>query len=218
MRKCIYIATVVLFSLGGCQQVTQSFKDTFKNTEGSTGRDTISNTAQGMVHLQLNPGTGQRTDYVQDTDYLQTAENQLQALPEFKGKTVMLYELVYFYGTGQIDVYVQNPDEPKYIDAYHYEGGSWGAPQPKQLSKREEEGIPAKIFPLQDFSFSTAAKVLHAYNEKAQSITGAKREQTVYYIHSSTYTSWYPIGINGTREKWTILFNEDGSMKSFERD
>ncbi|WP_293305461.1 hypothetical protein [Pedobacter sp. UBA5917] len=144
---------------------------------------------------------------------LALAEEQLKRLPQYRNKEIMVYQSVHFYDNGSINLMLQHPVNPKYVDAYEYRDGAWSAPKP--VLARD---IERRTFPLSGMHFEDARKVLKIYNEKAVQIEGAKPTTSVYISIWDENMRWFPAGINGTRERFDIQFNRDGSLKSFRQE
>lgn len=184
----------------GCQQVSQSIRETF-NTQPE---EQIFSTDDERI-----------AGFVSDGEALARAEQQLRELPQYRSKPIYLYADVHFYDDGRILAKLQHPENPEYVDAYEYAGGKWSDPQPVQLSVRDK--LQDKLVALDSVPFRTVATITQNYNEKASTIEGAAQTDHVYLIIHYGITSWYPNQIDGSRELWYIYFRRDGSVASFRR-
>nr|WP_199158420.1 hypothetical protein [Pedobacter sp. ASV2] len=151
--------------------------------------------------------------FLNDITQLQEAETALKQLPQYVDKEIFIYQTAYFYDDGRINIKLQHPTNPKYVDNYEYKDGKWSAPKPEQLSVREK--MEDKLISLNKISFTSAARVNKIYNEKAAQIEGAKPNSSVYIYISDGAVRWYPLSISGSRERYSIEFNNDGSLKRF---
>lgn len=144
---------------------------------------------------------------------LALAQEQLKRLPQYQSKEIMVYQSVHFYGDGSINLMLQHPVNPKYVDAYKYQDEVWSAPKPVLATD-----IERKTFPLSKMHFEDARKVLKIYNEKATQVEGAKPATSVYISIWDENMRWFPQSINGNRERFDIQFNNDGTLKSFRKE
>jgi hypothetical protein len=144
---------------------------------------------------------------------LEKAEDKLRSLPWYKNKEIVLYESVHFYDDGSINLALQHPDNPKYVDAYQYKDGAWSSPKPVLA-----RNIERRTFPLNKMHFADARKVIKIYNEKAAGIEGAAPTSDAYITIWDDGMRWNPSSINGSRDRYDIQFNTDGTLKSFRQE
>jgi hypothetical protein len=229
MKKSITLIICCSFFLS-CEQISKSINDTIKpndtlvKTESETSKDsqsdvqTIINT---VIETNISTHTQQHTeskniDLLTNITELKKAEDALKKLPQYSGKEIFVYSILYFYNDGNINIMLQHPKNPKYIDTYDYKDGNWSEPKPVQLSVRDN--IQSRLIPLNKISFINVAKVTEIYNKKAQEIEGAKPITSAYISISDNQMNWYPTNINGSRERYSIQFNDDGTLKTFRQD
>lgn len=141
------------------------------------------------------------------------AQEKLKQLPQYQGKEIFLYESVHFYQDGSINLALQHPTNPAYVDAYRYQHGEWSAP--KAVLARN---IARRVFPLSKINFADAHKVVSTYNEKAAQVEGAEPATTVYISIWDGSIRWFPGSIAGSRVRYDIQFNTDGTLKSFRQE
>ncbi len=208
MKKVIYI--IVFASLFSCEQITKSINDTLKPNDSLAAKE-IENTATVSVQSAKI-----ETNLLTDAATLKKAEEELKKLPQYKGKEMFVYSTLYFYNDGRINVLLQHPENPKYIDTYEFKDGKWSEPIPVQLSVHDD--IKGRLVSLDKISFVNAAKVAQIYNEKAEEVEGAQPTTSVYISIWKNEIKWFPTTINGSRERYSIQFNEDGSLKEFKQD
>lgn len=143
---------------------------------------------------------------------LALAQERLKKLPQYRNKEIIVYQSVHFYGNGSINLMLRHPVNLQYADAYEYRDGEWSLPKP--VLARDIEG---RTFPLSRMHFEDAWKVIKIYNEKAAQIEGAVPTNSVYISIWDNDMRWFPRSINGTRERFDIQFNDDGTLKSFRK-
>lgn len=144
---------------------------------------------------------------------LEKAEDQLKNLPRYRNKEILLYQSVHFYDNGSINLMLQHPVNPKYIDAYEYRDGAWSAPKPVLATD-----IERRTFPLDEIHFADAHRVIQVYNDRAAQVEGAKPTSDAYITIWDNRMRWAPRTINGTRERYDIQFNNNGTLKSFRQE
>ncbi|MCC9061453.1 hypothetical protein [Flavobacterium piscisymbiosum] len=234
MRKLI-ILLICCQLLLSCEQVTKTIDETFKpndtlvqkekekeNTIPETTVNTqidveqiiktaIETHSVGHIHTE-----GKNVNFLTDTNELEKAEEALRKLPQYAGKEIFIYSTLYFYNDGLINVMLQHPTNPKYVDIYDYKDGKWSEPKPLQLSVRDE--VQKRLVSLNKIKFVNVAKVTSTYNEKAKEIEGAKPLTSAYVSIWDNKMRWYPSSINGSRERYSIQFNDDGSLKAFKQE
>jgi hypothetical protein len=167
---------------------------------------------------------GYTSKMVSNGNELDQAKQAFKELPRFKGKKINLYKTISFYDDGRIYLTVQDPDTPSHINGYQYHlhkaGGRWTNDGPYKLDHTDYP-LQNGLFPLDSFSFSTAAKIVTAYNAKARTVGSNETLDMVEYDHYfAGRGNWnYEEKINGgtNREgvEYKILFKDDGSIKYF---
>ncbi|RYD97491.1 MAG: hypothetical protein EOP54_10735 [Sphingobacteriales bacterium] len=154
-----------------------------------------------------------------DVALLEKAEAELRAMPKFSGKDMQVFQNVNFYKDGRITIALQDPGKPENIDEYHFSDGKWGAPQAVQISGSGK--MDDNVWPLSKIKFSTVATVYKNWNEKAQSLEGgANKELTsidlLFWVPSQE-VRWSTSNVETDREKYSIEYNLDGSVKEFKK-
>lgn len=215
---------VLLTVFTACDGITKSIKDTLNNSSTATEEQENADDTQSETNSFTHPddrsekkkARGVANDFIHDTEALGKAEEALKNLPRFKGKKIRLYSDVHFYDDGRVMLSVQHPDNPEYIDAYEYDDGAWSEPKPVQISVRTN--IESKLFDLDKITFKTVATIANNYDEKAKTIEGAKPANHVYGVIWGSNFVWYPRSIDGSRQRFAIDFNLDGSITMFRRE
>jgi hypothetical protein len=233
------------FLFSGCKQVLKSVEETFNPDDAAVNRQSqkpkqnadtytmqivqqqmsisittethTSTTTEHHTSTSTHPPVGRVSKkFLTDTSRLKRAEKALRALPQFAGKEIFIYRSVHFYEDGSIMLMLRHPENPMYADNYWYRDGKWSAPKPAQVSVHDDIG--SKLVSLDKVRFASVAKVAQVYNGKAAEVEGAKPATVVYVSIWDNRMRWFPGTINGTRERYDIQFNEDGSLKSFRQE
>lgn len=235
---------IVMMMCMSCNQFRESIHDTLYGSDTdssykdlSSGQEETSSTTSSSTHLSMSTSTTNTTvveqrngttiiynstktsgdnDFLGNAAKLAAAEHALRELPAFAGKSIHLYRAIHFYEDGRINVTIQHPQNPKYIDEYNYRDGEWEEPKPVQMSVRDN--ISESLISLDDISFASVAAVYRSYSRQAEDIEGAKRLTHIYGIFGGNSITWYPQSINGSREKYFISFTPDGSLKDYHRE
>jgi hypothetical protein len=236
----ITIFAVCSFAFSGCKQITKSVKDTFKPKPNppvvskpaqvqqvidSTTNQAIMQMQQQLtaalskVHItahRTRPVTVKSKDFLTNITELKKAEASLRNLPQYRGKEIFIYQSVHFYDDGSINIMLRHPENPDYVDRYEYQNGAWSKPKPEQLSVNVD--IASRSISLNEVSFTSIANITRLYNEKSAQIEGAKPTTSAYMVVWDKVIRWYPGTINGSRERYSIQFNNDGTLKNFRQD
>lgn len=226
-----------------CNQFSQSIHDTlygsdtdssYKNLPAS--QDEVSTTSSSSTSARMSTSTTTTTttiehrngtiiiqnsrttngDFLSNATALHDAEQALRALPAFAGKNIHLYKAIHFYNDGRINVNIQHPQNPEYVDEYNYSNGKWEEPKPVQLSVHDD--IQQSLISLDNMSFVCASVVYRNYNSKAKDVLGAAPLTHVYGIFGTNTLTWYPRSISGSRERYSISFTPAGGIKDFYRE
>jgi hypothetical protein len=232
MRKLI-ILLICCQLLLSCEQVTKTIEETFKPNDTLVEKEKESPVPETTVNTQIDVqqiiktalethsvththAEGKNVDLLTDIQGLEKAEESLRKLPQYAGKEIFIYSTLYFYNDGLINVMLQHPTNPKYVDIYNYKEGQWSEPKPLQLSVRDE--VQKRLVSLNKIKFANVAKITATYNEKAKEIEGAKPLTSAYVSIWDNKMRWYPSSINGSRERYSIQFNDDGSLRAFKQE
>lgn len=234
MRKLIIVLICCPLFLS-CEQISKSIDDTFKTGDTLVRKETNKPNTETIVNTQIDVQQiiktalethsviqtqqhieGKSVDFLTNTTELEKAEQALRKLPQYAGKEIFVYSTLYFYDSGTINVMLQHPENPKYVDVYEYEDNKWSVPRPLQLSVRDD--VKKRLVSLDKIKFTNVAKLTAIYNKKATEIEGAQPLTSAYVSIWDNEMRWYPTTINGSREKYSIQFNNDGTLKSFKQD
>lgn len=232
MRKLIVVLICCPLFLS-CEQISKSIDDTFRANDTLVQKETKKSDPETTVNTQIDvqqiiktalethsitqaKTEGKNLDFLTNTTELEKAEQALRKLPQYSGKEIFVYSTLYFYDYGTINVMLQHPENPKYVDVYEYKEGRWSEPKPLQLSVRDD--VQKRLVSLNKIKFANVANLTAIYNKKATEIEGAKPLTSAYVTIWDNEMRWYPTTINGSRERYSIQFNNDGTLKSFKQD
>lgn len=234
MKKLIILMICGALFLS-CEQISKSINETFKKNDTVVSKElektnpippentqpdvnaiikTVLETHSTILREHHIESKG--IDFLTNTEGLKKAEESLRKLPQYAGKEIFIYSTLHFYDDGTINVTLQHPENPKYVDAYEFRDNKWSEARPVRLSVRDD--VQNRLVSLNRIPFISAAKVTDIYNKKVQEIEGAKPLTSVYISISDNKIRWYPTTINGSRERYSIQFNEDGTLKTFKQD
>jgi hypothetical protein len=209
------------------EKTTMLFKDLETLQKNKTGNNSKEiqekvNTFLKSIHMSQKvdtipipqPKIKRKQAFFTETE-LERAERELIDLPQYAGKEIHVYQSIHFDGDGRIRLKLQHPENPKYVDDYEYENDKWSAPKPVQTTAGN---IERRLVLLSQISFSTAFKVLETYNQKVLEVEGAKPTTYVYLSFWDGRIRWFPGTINGTRARYSIEFEPNGTLKNFTQD
>lgn len=244
MRLQQLTGIVIVMMFVSCNQFRESIHDTlygsdtdssYKNLSESQEEEVSTTTSGSGAHMSTSTTTTTTTTiehrngttiihnsrttndgFLSDAIALLNAENALRALPAFAGKSIYLYKAIHFYNDGRINVTIQHPDNPEYIDEYNYSNGKWEDPKPVQLSVHDD--IKKALISLDNVNFVCASAVYNNYNRKAREVQGVAPLTHIYGIFDANKLTWYPQSINGSRERYFISFNPSGGVKDYYRE
>ncbi|HWW39285.1 hypothetical protein [Pedobacter sp.] len=206
-----------IFAFLSCRQISKSIDETLNPVDSIadkqkpvTNVSTTTSTTHSIVHRE-----GENIGFLKDSVNLLRAEVLLKKLPQYTGKEIYVYSSASFFDDGRIFIALQHPTNPKYVDNYQYEKGKWTGPKPEQLSVKDD--IKDRLVPLSLMKFVNVARVCRNYNEKASEIEGVKPITHIYFNVWKNRIQWFPNSISGSRERYSIEFNTDGTLKSFKQ-
>ncbi|ASK29060.1 hypothetical protein CEY12_02600 [Chryseobacterium sp. T16E-39] len=239
MKKSIIISISGILLIS-CDQISKSIKDTLKSApvdstayverEEEAPKSPFDpaverqiDQAQRLVntimeknhptHVQ-HPKEGKNTNFLTNEQKLNKAEEALKKLPQYMGKEIFVYSTISFYDDGRIHLMLQHPKNPEYVDNYDYKDGNWSEPTPEQLSVKDD--IKTRLVSLNKIPFSNIARAATIYKEKSSKIEGAEPITNIYISVWKNTLRWYPSSISGSRERYSIELNENGTLKKFE--
>lgn len=231
------LSVILIVGCASCSQFRDSIHDTLYGTQRTTPANSSSSSTAGRimesgsdtVRIEFSTSSSSTTvthsitsssgiaspGFLGNSSRLKAAELSLRKLPAFSRKQIYLYRFIHFYDDGRINVQLQNPENPEYVDEYSYRKGSWETPKPVQLSVHDN--IKKSLVKLDDVDFENAGKIYRHYSAKANNVTGAPPLTHVYAVFDNNTISWYPQSISGSRERYFISFEPNGDLKSFYR-
>ena len=209
--KKYFLTAVVLFSLASCGG---DKKEEVAKTETETPTIADEKPATEAEVVVDAP----KVSLVSDVKKKKKAEAALKELPKFKGKEIMVFQKIHFYGyeANMIVLTLQDPEKPENVDEYKFKDGAWEAPHPVALTG--DGDMSANVFPLSSIKFETVANIQKQLEEKAKSVEGAELDGHIYLILlSSNEKKWYT-NIKGTRESDSGYFKPDGTLREFQKN
>ncbi|XXQ68168.1 hypothetical protein ACKLNO_11315 [Neisseriaceae bacterium B1] len=160
-----------------------------------------------------------------DAAALQKAQDQLQALPQFAGKELNVFQNVLFYDNNykhNIKVDVQDPDKPENIDHYEYsfKDGKWSEPSPVQLSGGGD--MKPNLTPLKDVRFADVAeKFISLYQQtvEKEKLTPklAVPDHVVFVLVVHNQDRFWQAPLDTDRAQMFLRMKPDGTLKSLEK-
>lgn len=220
MRKW-YVFILWAFAFLSCRQISKSIDETINPVDSVAGKQkqdyplSTTSTTTSTTH-SVEHRVGESIGFLSDTLKLLEAEVLLKKLPQYAGKEIFVYSSISFFDDGRIFVALRHPTNPKYVDNYQYEQGRWTDPKPQQLSVTDH--LEDRLAPLSQVSFVNVARISDVFNRKASEIEGAKSANHIYLNIWNNIIKWFPTSISGSRERYSIEFNADGTLKSFKQE
>lgn len=205
-----FLLLVMSIGLYSCQKLTRSIHDTLDGNSKEIAEDNI------VSSVSETSKKDKSVDFMADREALQKAENLLCNRPELKGKEIKIYQTIHFYADYRILLNIQNPDNPDYVDSYSYDDGIWKGPEPVVLSKSDD--VAGNIVNLNQIPFVNANNTYKELVAKLQEIGSKSSSVTVYATTYGNKITWYPRTLSNERSRYSIEFNEDGTLRSFEQD
>lgn len=223
MNMRYILAAALIMGSMSCKPIRQSIHDTLYGSPAKSqpSDNTIRVEQHSSTTVIVNSSSHQERNttgenFLGNAAALAAAENALRNLPAFAGKQIAVYEAVHFYDDGRINLELQHPTRPDYIDTYRFNKGSWQEPAPVQLSVHDD--IKAGLVNLDKVHFTNVANVYNNYRLKAHSIEGVAPLTHIYAIIRGDSITWYPRSISGSRERYFISFTADGSIDRYYRE
>lgn len=211
-QNTITYSLLLATSIGflSCHKLTRSIHDTLNGNSKEIAEN-------NSIHQASETSRKNKDiDFMADRESLQEAENLLRNRPELKGKEINIYQNIHFYSNYRILLKIQNPDNPNYVDSYSYDGEIWKDPEPVVLSKHDD--ITNNIVNLNKIPFVNANNTYQAIVAKMKEIGSQSTDLTVYVNIYKNKITWYPRSLSNERSRYSIEFNEDGTLQSFKQD
>ncbi len=145
---------------------------------------------------------------------IEKAFDALKAMDKFKGKKIMVFQDIHFYGDGRIMLSLADPAKPENIDQYTNKNGSWSEPVPVKLSG--DGKISDNLINLDEIAYKAVPEMMKIADEKAKSIEGGKAGTHIYFAFTPTFnTKLFRTDVEGTRESYGLTFDKDGKLKEY---
>lgn len=209
--RMIFCASVVAFLFAGCNQISQSFKDTFKQPAQGEKQGT-SRMMKRMMNEVLT-----KENYLDNAGYLRGVKQKLEDLPKFKGKSLQVYSDIHFYDDGRVMLSLRDPDILENVDSYTFRDGEWQEPEPVQVSSRVD--LDQQVLSLDSIDFGTVTKLYNYLSKESEKIDGAEDVNHIYLIIRPTLidNQWYS-SVQGARGTYSLRAMLSGEIIKFERD
>ncbi|MCF3111596.1 hypothetical protein LL912_22610 [Niabella sp. CC-SYL272] len=229
--KTIFAYTAALLLFCSCEQISKSFEET-RNPQPkqadlpahATTESHSSSTSSTTTTIESGSGTqaGARSIF-EDAATLDRIQSELENLPQFRGKKLMLYQSLYFYDFqgGRISINIQNPDTTENVDQYVYANGKWEEPTPVKTFGQVQQEVDF-LMPLSQIRLATAKKINDIANEKLKEIPGGKTNGFIYFNYmrikriNKTNAGWY-LQIQGARSDLRLDFDPDGNLQEMKK-
>ena len=205
--KMVSLISAFAFLFAGCNQIAQSFKDTF--TQPAQGEKKETSRMMDEVLTKEN--------YLNNAEYLRAAKQELKDLPKFKGKSLQVYSDIHFYDDGRVMLSLRDPDIPDNVDSYTFRDGEWQEPEPVQVSS--QVNLDQQILSLDSIDFGTVTKLYGYLSKESEKIDGAEDVGHIYLIIRPTLigNQWYS-SVQGPRGTYSLRAMLSGEIIRFERD
>lgn len=162
--------------------------------------------------------TTTKKDFFEDKAALEKAYDDLAKMPNLAGKSLKFFQDIHFYNDGRIKIAIQEPNKPENIDEYNYKNGTWGQPEPLQITG--DGDMSANVAPFNKETFARVADIRKTWLEKQKEVEGSTNPLTHVYLNllvSSGDVVWYTETMQGTRSQYNLYLKEDGSVKEFKK-
>ena len=212
-NKLCYSFGVIILVCGliSCEKLDQSIKDTLNQPNQE-----VNSTQNQDLDLPVSENFVEPEKiFVDDTIALKEVEQKLRNRPELKGKPIKVYQSIHFYENYRVLMKIQNPDNPTYVDEYYYSNGNW---ETKPVVTSKHDNIEKDLVDLDRLNFINANHVYKVLREKLDEIKSSSQDFTVYVVTYNNKIRWYPRTIGNQRSEYSIEYDEQGFLKSFEQN
>ncbi len=214
--------------LCACEQINKSFEETRhprpekKDAAMHTTTESHSTNSSTVIESDGGDASSNRSIF-EDAATLDRIQSELENLPQFRGKQLMLYQTLYFYDFqgGRISINIQNPDTTENIDQYVYANGKWQDPTPVKIVGSMQNEVDF-LMPLSRIRLATAKKINDIAQGKIKEIPGGKTNGFIYFNYmkikrvNRTEAGWY-LQIQGARSDLRLNFDPDGNLKEMKK-
>lgn len=200
-KASIFICSVLLVS---CNELSQSIKET------------VNPSAQTVEQQVLEQQPKPVGPIAASVDRLRQAEHSLRELPRFKGREIVVHRSAHFYEDGRIILNIQDPSNPGNIDQYTYKNDEWQNPVPVRIIRSDK--LEEHLASLDKAPFERANKVHNIIRQKLKEINSDQIHMTVYFVPYKGSVRWYPRNLKTERSRYSLAFDEEANLLSFEQD
>jgi hypothetical protein len=200
----IIVLAALMPVITSCNWVTKSIDDTLH------GRPTVAN-----IDYMTSAYTG-NDNFLTNKQALTDAEQSLRAIPELKGKKLIIYGDAQFYDDGRIMIDVQDPDTASNVNEYDFNGQEWGPGKPVQMSTADINNMNMQSFALDTMPFARIQQMAIVYASKAKQINSTTTLNHIYYVPDAG--KWYCNDMESPRANYELYLNPNGTVKEFKRE
>ncbi len=232
MKRTSFLFTygLSLLLFWSCDQIKQSFKDTYKEKEEETDSSHLAEVKKnqekftpalprpwiGPDFKKRAPEKKEGLNFLEDSLALERAQQALMDLPRFKGKVLNGFSKMHFYADGRIMLLIQDPDNPKNIDEYSYDEGVWKEPRAMQVSSNYS--FQRQLFSLNKVKFRAVHRLFKGMKKKMEDMEEVKPVTHIYYLSGfvDNTKSWNS-SVETPRERYSVKGNDAGEIVRFRR-
>lgn len=223
----VFAGVAALLMYCSCEQINRSFEETRHprpaKTDAATHTETHGSSSTTTIIGSDSGDPLNNRSIFEDAATLDRIQSELEGLPQFRGKKLMLYQSLFFYDFqgGRITINIQNPDTTENIDQYLYANEKWQAPTPVKTFGQLQQEVDF-LMPLSGIRFATAKKINDIAIEKIKDIPGGKTNGFIYFNCmrikrlNKINAGWY-LQIQGTRSDMRLDFDPDGNLKEMKK-
>ena len=151
---------------------------------------------------------------------LHEAQMQLMQMPEFKGKTVYVFDHIDFFDgeRPRIELAVQDPKQPEKLVVYAYEAGKWSVIEAEDAS--EGKPFARRLFALNQADFSLAAAAAQTWQRKAQEVHAVIADPylvTLVWRSAQKDFVWQTVTMEAVGAQYYLSCHTDGSVWEFRK-
>lgn len=208
MKKLFFpfMPGIAIIAIMSCGQSTTTEQKT--ETSATPSPQVASKVAPPVSN---NDETDNGVDFMR-SDASEKAFEALKNMDKFKGKPIMVFQTIHWYDDKRIEVSLADPVKADNVDHYTYRNGSWGEPEPVQITGNGKIG--ENLVNLDEINYKALPDMMKTADEKAKSVEGGKTSNHAYFTFSPAFnTKTFLVGVDGTREKYTLKFDKDGKLK-----
>lgn len=200
----VYLAAWLLAILLGGQQNAQS--------------EPLHDNAPEVVAASEMVAVQPAKNLLDNAELLQKAKTDLQSLPEFQGKTLLIYNKVdFFNGTRpRIEVSLENPALPNTLVFYTFEHGKWTKGEAEDVA--HIKNLPRHFVPLAEVDFAQVPQIAQIWREKAKQVNAVEQEPyhvAFIWLPARNKRFWHTATLETKGKQFYLSTHLDGSIWEF---